>query len=179
MNSSSADRFPPYSYVSGRFPHPHSHPQGHSYEHEPPPVAEGDEPAIRERFAWGVELFNHGYYWESHEAWESIWLASSEPRLKQRIQALIKLAAAAVKGREMRSEGVRRHLERAAELLGEDVDSWLGLDWKQLVIDLQALRQNPACLLSDSNDPVVKTVPFQLQRSADNESAVQAHRERR
>ncbi len=24
----------------------------------------------------GVDLFNHGYYWESHEEWESLWHAA-------------------------------------------------------------------------------------------------------
>jgi hypothetical protein len=24
-------------------------------------------------FLWGLDLFNHGYYWEAHEAWEGLW----------------------------------------------------------------------------------------------------------
>jgi uncharacterized protein len=24
-------------------------------------------------FGWGLDVFNHGYYWEAHEAWEGLW----------------------------------------------------------------------------------------------------------
>jgi hypothetical protein len=24
-------------------------------------------------FLWGLDLFNHYYYWEAHEAWEGLW----------------------------------------------------------------------------------------------------------
>ncbi|TGQ49534.1 DUF309 domain-containing protein, partial [Mesorhizobium sp. M1C.F.Ca.ET.210.01.1.1] len=27
-------------------------------------------------FRWGIDLFNHGYYWEAHEAWEPLWHAA-------------------------------------------------------------------------------------------------------
>nr|WP_287181795.1 DUF309 domain-containing protein [Mesorhizobium sp.] len=29
-------------------------------------------------FLWGLVLFNHGHYWEAHEAWDSV--ASCRPR---------------------------------------------------------------------------------------------------
>ncbi|MER9856292.1 DUF309 domain-containing protein [Mesorhizobium sp. M0098] len=32
-------------------------------------------------FRWGIDLFNHGYYyWEAHEAWEPLWHAANEAR---------------------------------------------------------------------------------------------------
>ncbi|MET2831203.1 DUF309 domain-containing protein [Mesorhizobium shangrilense] len=29
-------------------------------------------------FRWGSDLFNHGYYWEAHEAWEPLWHAAKQ-----------------------------------------------------------------------------------------------------
>ncbi|HWC89822.1 MAG TPA: DUF309 domain-containing protein, partial [Pirellulales bacterium] len=65
----------------------------------------------------GLDLFNHGYYWEAHETWEAIWHASGRTGpISDFIKGLIKLAAAGVKAREGRLEGVRTHGWRAAEL---------------------------------------------------------------
>jgi hypothetical protein len=87
------------------------------------------EPAVWrdcQAFLHGVDLFNHGYYWEAHEAWEGLWRAyppnSDAARL---LQGLIKLAAAGVKAREGRPRGVSRHAERARKLfagLPEETD---------------------------------------------------------
>ncbi|MER9007639.1 DUF309 domain-containing protein [Mesorhizobium sp. M0862] len=29
-------------------------------------------------FRWGIDLFNHGYYWEAHEAWEPLWQTANQ-----------------------------------------------------------------------------------------------------
>ena len=68
--------------------------------------------------AFGFDLFNHGYYWEAHEAWEQCWVAEDrQGELADVLKGLIKLAAAGVKAREGKTEGVRRHARRAEELL--------------------------------------------------------------
>ena len=61
--------FPPYAYLPGRQPHPVRDPAGHSYRVEPMPVA-AEASLGSDVFLWGLDLFNHGYYWEAHEAWE-------------------------------------------------------------------------------------------------------------
>jgi len=134
---------PPYSYVPGHgLPHPVNDPAGHLYgsrdSAEEPLISEAtlaelaNEPAgeVRRRaFAaavagsaqWlvAVNLFNAGYYWESHEAWEAFWHALGRTTPEARfIQGLIHLAAACVKIREGKSAGVRSHAKRARELLG-------------------------------------------------------------
>ena len=63
--------FPPYAYLPGRQPHPVRDPAGHSYHVEPMPVA-AEAPLGSDVFLWGLDLFNHGYYWEAHEAWEGL-----------------------------------------------------------------------------------------------------------
>jgi uncharacterized protein len=111
---------PPYSYVpGGPYPHPVREPGGHSFGHRSEPAAPiaphswRDSPA----FLRGVDLFNDGYYWEAHEAWEPLWhaLGRTGPSADV-IRGLIKLAAAGVKVREGQPHGVATHARRAAEL---------------------------------------------------------------
>src|SRR5271165_4357968 len=64
--------FPPYAYLPGKKPHPVRDPTGHSYHVEPIPVA-AEASLDSDAFLWGLDLFNHGYYWEAHEAWEGLW----------------------------------------------------------------------------------------------------------
>ncbi|MER9226251.1 DUF309 domain-containing protein [Mesorhizobium sp. M0664] len=73
-------------------------------------------------FRWGIDLFNHGYYWEAHEAWESLWHAakrSTQHRLF--FKGLILLAAAGVKIREGKRVAAVRHATRAAALFRQVV----------------------------------------------------------
>ena len=137
-----ANPLPPYAYVPGHdLPHPVNDPRGHSYSavhdqardalntptlfaHLPP------DPASRRRVLaatlaadpqWldAVDLFNGGGYWEAHEAWEGFWNALGRTTPEARfVQGLIHLAAAAVKVREGKPNGVARHTQRARELLG-------------------------------------------------------------
>ena len=95
-------QFPSYAFVPGESPHPVRADAGAHGLPEP-----SDEPtAIR----FGVDLFNHGYYWEAHEVWEGPWRqapAGSDRKLF--LQALIRLAAAALKLRLGSVAGVRAH----------------------------------------------------------------------
>ncbi|MBX9792355.1 MAG: DUF309 domain-containing protein [Pirellulales bacterium] len=138
------ESLPPYAYVPGRFPHPVRDPAGHSYGQVAKRVAPLDPNCWEQcdEFCRGLRLFDAGYYWEAHEAWEALWLAagrrgSSATALK----GLIKLAAAGVKAREANADGVRRHARRAAELLQaalaerqyeELPHRWAGLDLAKL-----------------------------------------------
>jgi len=55
----------------------------------------------------GVTLFNHGYYWEAHEAWERLWQAMPRDSAATRLlQDLIVLAAARVKARQGQAIGI-------------------------------------------------------------------------
>jgi uncharacterized protein len=138
-----ANLLPPYSYVPGHdLPHPVNDSSGHSFSAQaqaeahgtskPPPVLAHlpPDPASRRQtiaatlaadpqWLYSLDLFNGGWYWEAHEAWEGFWNAlgrtTSEARL---VQGLIHLAAAAVKIREGKPNGVARHTQRARELFG-------------------------------------------------------------
>lgn len=133
---------PPYAYIPGHdLPHPVNDPRGHLYGqkdqlHEPPicPTVLSSlpgEPTARRhalaaalaadpRWLHALDLFNEGFYWESHEAWESFWHALGRTTPEALFaQGLIHLAAACVKVREGKPNGVARHTQRARELLGE------------------------------------------------------------
>jgi predicted metal-dependent hydrolase len=116
---------PPYTYIAGWFPHPTRDPEGHSFG-KPPPEAKCPEPDRWENcrlYLRGIDLFNHGYYWEAHEIWECLWHACGRKGLTGRfLQALIRLAAAGVKAREGMPRGVTRHGTAARKLIQEVVD---------------------------------------------------------
>jgi uncharacterized protein len=131
--------FPPYSYVPGQAPHPIRDPAGHMFGKEPS-AAELliEEWWNCEEYLWGMDLFNHGYYWEAHEAWEGLWHAAGRSGpVADFLKGLIKLAAAGVKSREGSPSGRQRHLRRASELLdkarGDFGIRFMGLDLDAII----------------------------------------------
>jgi len=109
--------FPPYAYLPGKKPHPVRDPMGHSYHVEPIPVGAAAS-LDSETFLWGLDLFNHGYYWEAHEAWEGLWQgADRDGPLRMLFKGLILLSAAGIKIREGKHAVAVRHSGRAAALL--------------------------------------------------------------
>jgi predicted metal-dependent hydrolase len=110
---------PSYRHVPGQSPHPMSHPDGHrlmglAFDEGPIDLTRWRNSTA---YAYAVDLFNHGFYWEAHEVWEGLWGAvGRRGTTADFLKGLIKLAAALVKAREGRRQGVQRHARRAAEL---------------------------------------------------------------
>ena len=178
---------PPYSYVPGHgLPHPVNDPAGHLYgvQHEPPiPAAElallPTEPASRRRalaatlaanprWLYALDLFNAGFYWEAHEAWESFWNAFGRTTPEALfIQGLIHLAAAAVKIREGKPAGVSRHTKRARELLGDltaaNPGGALGLAPESVSAVLAELEKSTPECWHTSRTPVVRVLDAPLR----------------
>ena len=138
------EQFPPYSYVTKRFPHPMSDPAGHSFGCEPEHPAAPDPShwnACRP-YLYGIDLFNHGYYWEAHEVWEGLWHACARAGTTGNfLKGLIHMAAAGVKARERRPQGIQRHAIRARELLqmttsevGSNHLRYMGLALSELIV---------------------------------------------
>lgn len=142
-------RFPNYAYLPGRLPHPIRHPAGHSYQVE---VIHPAADIESEEFTWGCELFNHGYYWEAHEAWEGIWqVADKGSRLRSLLKALILLSAAGVKIREGKHTPAMRHAGRAAGLLRE-------LTTSRDERFVRALAMEPSAI-ADAAEATARTLP--------------------
>jgi hypothetical protein len=139
---------PPTAFVPGRTPHPN---QAADARHElPPPLDPARWPDSR-AYLRGIDLFNHGYYWEAHEAWEGLWHAAGRRgTTADFLKGLIQLAAAGVKVREGRADGVANHARRAAELFGRtataggEVASYLGLPLRDLLDCCRAAEGQPA-----------------------------------
>lgn len=75
----------------------------------------------RDGYLWGIDLFNHGFPWEAHEAWELEWAAGVGDRT--RLQGLIQLAAAVVQSRLGHPRGVATLANRAANKLPDLADA--------------------------------------------------------
>lgn len=110
---------PPYTHVPGRTPHPVSDPAGHSFGRavlRPESFNSTDWRSSRE-YRRGIELFNHGFYWEAHEEWEALWHAAGRAGpTADFLKGLIQLAVCGVKHYQQMPEGLRTHARRAAEL---------------------------------------------------------------
>ena len=164
---------PPYSYVSGKFPHPTGDPNGHSFGVSGQRFTIGSEDECRtcESYLWGIDLFNHGFYWEAHEAWEAVWHAAGRKGLiADFCKALIKFAAAGVKAREGRPEGVQRHARRAKQLLqsvaaecDRENQRFMGLSLNALATYADELIRNPEEIIDTGDELVVVVMPFVLQ----------------
>lgn len=70
-----------------------------------------------ELFRHGVDLFNHAYFWEAHEAWETLWQKCPEGPIRQGLQGLIQLAAANLKEALRVPSGAVRLAETACHRL--------------------------------------------------------------
>jgi hypothetical protein len=127
--------FPPYSYVPGRFPHPLSDPRGHSFgvKTQRPSPPDPEQWQLCRPYLYGLDLFNHGYYWEAHEVWEGLWHACDRAGQTARfLKGLIKLAAAGVKVNEGIPQGVRNHARRAVGLFREIAEETGGEECRYL-----------------------------------------------
>ncbi len=174
---------PPYSYVPGRFPHPIRDPAGHSYKapgiqqepHRPSltaPVSLASDWKSASDYLFGIDLFNHGFYWEAHETWEQLWLEFGRSgRDADFIKGLIKLAAAGVKAREGRLIGVQRHACRAQELFrlvlhtlteNDAVVCFGGMDLTSLCQAADAIAADSICIVERSDDHLMDALLLRL-----------------
>jgi len=113
---------PPYTYVPGRTPHPLSDPRGHMAGAQDSSKLAADDASSQAEthYEQGRQLFDAGYYWEAHEAWEHHWISlGRRGPAADTIKGLIKLAAAGVKVLEGSPTGAERHATRARTLLSD------------------------------------------------------------
>lgn len=96
-------------------------------------------------YLYGCDLYNHGFWWESHEVWEDLWHQAAklpEPRVQHAfLQSLIQTAACAIKLEQRKDRGLRmllatsdRHLQRVIDHAGNE--SFMGLPlrtWREHV----------------------------------------------
>lgn len=84
-------------------------------------------------FLFGVDLYNFGYLWEAHEAWEGVWIVSKHDDLqRETLQGLIQCSAAALKLRLLEPRGFGKlstaGLGRLEYVCEETSMPYLGID---------------------------------------------------
>lgn len=139
--------FPPYAFLPGKDPHPRQDPRGHSYGTSEAIAAEAPHPEnwrASEDYLFGIDLYNHGYLWEAHEAWEGLWhpAKQSDPELAAYLQGLIQCSASSLKARMGEPRGHNKLAELALAKLAAVADAhggrYMGLDLFQFVEDFRA-----------------------------------------
>ncbi len=141
--------FPSYAHQPGLTPHPRTHPEGHSYD-----IPEYAGPSASEQawsecsaYLYGVDLFNHRYYWEAHEAWEGPWKTAPQSSILARfLRGLVQLAAMQIKLRDGNERGANKLRIKALDNLAIPMDSeaYMGLD---LAAFCQRIAQKPSAAL--------------------------------
>ena len=143
--------FPPYRYLpyqsGATLPHPRNDPAGHSYhaEEEYLPGFTPEDWRSCELYLYGIDLFNHGYWWEAHEALEDVWLAAGqrETLCGRFVQGLIQLAAAQLKRFMVEPRGAESLTIAGVEKISEVEGVYLGIEVAGLVAEAErCLRED-------------------------------------
>jgi uncharacterized protein len=86
-----------------------------------------------------IEEFNDGYFFESHETLEDLWMVTPWPE-RQLFQGIIQLAAAFVHYARREYPGILKLLDAAIEKVGEFTPEAFGIDAAQLVESMRRAR---------------------------------------
>ena len=126
--------FPSYRFIAGENPHPTENPEGHSYRKKDVIVKTiiPEHWQTNEQYLYGVDLYNAGYWWESHEAFESLWRAAeAKSSCRDFLQGLIKISGAFLKWHLKKKKGLDylylgalEHLKRVEA----DYSFYMGID---------------------------------------------------
>jgi uncharacterized protein len=141
----SCQPLPHYRFIPGETPHPRRHEQGHSFGQPEPKVAgfEAQHWRNSQDYKFALDLFNFGFWWESHELFEAFWHASGRRTTEGRFfQGLIQLAAAHLKRRMGNTAAAIRLFERACASLRQAPPVCMGIDIETLVRDIERCCAN-------------------------------------
>src|SRR4029079_18529774 len=101
------------------------------------------KPDFRHHFDQGVSHFNSQKFWEAHESWEELWLASQSD-LVEFLQGLIQLAAAYHHVKRGTWRGAVRLFEAALRRLRPSPLVYCGIDRTAAVTAAQLHRERTA-----------------------------------
>lgn len=168
--------FPSYSFVPGNAPHPTRDPEGHSFEEEKEDIAlvpapDPDNWRQSKLYLYGIDLFNHGYYWETHEAWEDLWHALGRiGDTANFLKAMIHLAAAGLKAKNGQWDAMRKHAHRTTMLLTDiklnlkkSHPNYMGLPVGQLIQWAQTIAEKGDLVIPDAEETDGPVFEFYLK----------------
>lgn len=144
--------FPAQKYLPGEGVHPSKQAEG---EHIPgcafSAVMFGEATwQDADRYLYAIDLFNHGYWWETHEILEDIW-NDVGPRTPVGlfIQGLIQIAASLIKKTQSFHNGANRLAQKGLTKINMHTGIFLG-------VDVEALRLDTTAFVSgDTTDPPI------------------------
>jgi hypothetical protein len=149
--------FPRYRYVPGRSPHPVRDPEGHSFGHGPAPLEyfSAAEWQTCPEYLYGVDLFNHHYWWEAHEALEQCWVAAGRTtETGLFLQGLIQIAVACLKLEQVFTDVAQRMAAEGLEKFPSGREEMLGVNIEKLRTDVRNHLHNagpaPVIMLDSS-----------------------------
>jgi len=116
-----------------------------------------DDLSFNDAWLFAIDLFNQGYYWETHELLERYWLSESDQNTKMLLQIMIQLASLAYKketngkgGVKTLTDNINKKLKKFNEL---NITHLLGLSFNQISTLLQDWERidldNVTLVLSD------------------------------
>ena len=144
--------FPKYRYIPGESPHPTRDPKGHSYNKSVKDLSffSPEKWSTCEEYLFGIDLFNHYYWWEAHEVLETIWIAAGKKSdTGLFVQGLIQISAAHLKGWQ-------GYYDAAAKLALSGLSKMKISNGKRLGIDISKLKSDVEKYLSGNcSTPVI------------------------
>ena len=151
--------FPAYRYLpfQAGMPHPRNDPDGHSHglEEDYLPRFSATEWAACQPYLYGVDLFNHGYWWEAHEAWEQVWLAAGRTTMEGLfVQGLIQVAAGQLKRAMDEWHGAALLTESGIGKLTPAGESFLGIELHPFIAEIRASLKS-----GDQMPPLIRLCP--------------------
>jgi len=144
-----ARAFPAYAFLPGSGAHPTRDPRGHSFgrDEEEPRYFEVARWRENEDYLYGIDLYNHGYLWEAHEAWEGIWhKAKGDKPQASFLQGLIQCTAACLKIPMEQPRGLdslsRLGCAKISAVALSEGDPYMGLEVLEFAEELRAFAES-------------------------------------
>lgn len=128
---------PAVAFVPGRAGTVRPEASASETDHDPVPPERWRE---CENWLRGVDLWNHGFLWEAHEAWERIWRAPFDDRQADFVRGLIQCAAAGLKLAIARPRSAERLFRAGLERIERAATEgrYMGLDVRAFASGLRA-----------------------------------------
>lgn len=138
--------FHPYRFVPRAGRHPYRHPKGHSHGQGLPDASAFPPEAWQgsEEYRFGIDLYNHAYWWEAHEILEEIWHRVGHDTLQgQFLQGLIQLAAGLLHRFGGRDKPFRVQVCAGLDRMRQVPDHYMGVDVARLRQEFEAILEDP------------------------------------
>lgn len=137
-----SDYLPEYAHRPGETVHPNKE-GGHYFgkkEPEQKPLTQ-ENYVIHHEYLYGIDLYNHGYFWESHVYWEAAWNGCGRKgKTADFLKALILLAAGRLKYEIGQNPPALGHYEKSKGLFESlECEEFAGMDIENLIREIASL----------------------------------------